>query len=51
MRYQRLVLDLMLNDKNECIQMVIGYLDIFVFEELGFTVRPVAEGKSLTKCI
>ena len=22
----------------ECIQVVVGYLDIFVFEELGFAV-------------
>ena len=28
----------------ECIQMVVGYLDIFVFEELGFAVRPVVDG-------
>ena len=24
--------------------MVVGYLDIFVFEELGFAVRPVMDG-------
>ena len=24
--------------------MVVGYLDIFVFEELGFAVRPVVDG-------
>ena len=24
--------------------MVVGYLDIFVFEELGFTVGPVVDG-------
>ena len=28
----------------ECIQMVVGYLDIFVFEELGFAVGPVMDG-------
>ena len=28
----------------ECIQMVVGYLDIFVFEELGFAVGPVVDG-------
>ena len=28
----------------ECIQMVVGYLDTFVFEELGFAVRPVVDG-------
>lgn len=24
--------------------MVVGYLDIFVFEELGFAVGPVVDG-------
>ena len=24
--------------------MVVGYLDTFVFEELGFAVRPVVDG-------
>ena len=28
----------------ECIQMVVGYLDIFVFEEFVFTLRPVVDG-------
>ena len=28
----------------ECIQMVVGYLDIFVFEEFGFAVGPVMDG-------
>ena len=28
----------------ECIQMVVGYLDIFVFEELSFAVGPVVDG-------
>lgn len=28
----------------ECIQMVIGYLDIFVFEEFVLALRPVVEG-------
>ena len=28
----------------ECIQMVVGYLDIFVFEEFCFTVGPVVDG-------
>lgn len=28
----------------ECIQMVIGYLDIFVFEEFVLALRPVVDG-------
>ena len=28
----------------ECIQMVVGYLDIFVFEEFVFALRPVVDG-------
>lgn len=28
----------------ECIQMVVGYLDIFVFEEFGFAIGPVVNG-------
>ena len=28
----------------ECIQMVIGYLDIFVFDEFVLTLRPVVDG-------
>ena len=28
----------------ECVQMVVGYLDIFVFEELCFAVGPVVDG-------
>ena len=27
----------------ECIQMVVGYLDIFVFEEFVFALRPVVD--------
>ena len=28
----------------ECIQMVIGYLDIFVFEEFVLAFRPIVDG-------
>lgn len=28
----------------ECIQIVIGYLDIFVFEEFVLALRPVVDG-------
>lgn len=28
----------------ECIQMVVGYLDIFVFEEFVLAFRPVVDG-------
>ena len=38
-----MVMSGIVHSNSECIQMVVGYLDIFVFEEIVFAFRPVVD--------